>query len=155
MANPFDLPGPQYLVFYGILGIATVTLYLLWVRVNELSGKLYDVRDPYMIAYLRGGAIEVMRIVLVSLIDRGLLKQVRAGEIEVSNAKAIQTVRRPIERAVLKACESPVKVSTLLSSSKMSGFSPLCEEFRAPLQGAGYIVSTVTLTRRLLPFLVA
>ena len=73
--NPFDLPGPQFLAFYTALGVG-VTLLLHLLRWAAESGKPLKVNfsDPYLIAYLRGGENEALRVATVSLIDRGLFK---------------------------------------------------------------------------------
>ena len=83
--NPFDLRGPEFLVFYIILALSVVGLVVLLRHAFE-SGQApkIDLGDPYLIAYLRGGAQEAKRVALVTLIDRGLLilegTQIRRAE---------------------------------------------------------------------------
>ncbi|MBL8020915.1 MAG: TIGR04222 domain-containing membrane protein [Leptospirales bacterium] len=89
--NPFDLAGPQFLIFYA-LGILVLfgALYLLrrFLEPSDLSG--IRVTDPYEIACLRGGTNEVLRIACVKLKDRGVLesegKQIRAAQGWSTNA---------------------------------------------------------------------
>jgi uncharacterized protein (TIGR04222 family) len=72
--NPFDLPGPQFLVVYLVFAAAALAgLYL--VRRNREAGAAPSgqLRDPYLVACLRGGAAEVVRVATLGLIDRGLL----------------------------------------------------------------------------------
>jgi uncharacterized protein (TIGR04222 family) len=64
-----------------------------------------DYSDPYLIAYLRGGELETMRVAAVSLIDRGLLK-LSDRRLELVNDKAIDLVRRPVEAAVLRRAQA-------------------------------------------------
>jgi len=33
-----------------------------------------DLSDPYLIAALRGGTVDVLRVAVISLVDRGLIK---------------------------------------------------------------------------------
>ena len=75
MANPLDLPGPQFLLFYFALGLA-VLAWLHLARRRHEDGQLpkVELSDPYIIAYLRGGTFEAARIGCVSLIERGLLE---------------------------------------------------------------------------------
>src|SRR5688572_6470436 len=100
--NPFDLPGPQFLAFYAALGLVVVVLVSILRRMAE-SGPVpkVDVSDPYLIAYLRGGENEALRVATVSLVDRGLL----IAEDENLRAKknvSLDGVRRPIEKALLR-----------------------------------------------------
>ena len=72
--NPFDLSGPEFLVFYLSLAAVVIGALVLWRRASESAGApKIDLADPYLIAYLRGGENEALRVALVSLIDRGLL----------------------------------------------------------------------------------
>ena len=74
MINPLDLPGPQFLLFYAVVGL--LTLIVVWMAQKAREGGVaprVDLPDPYLIACLRGGAAEAARIAAVSLIDRGLI----------------------------------------------------------------------------------
>ncbi len=98
--NPFDWPGPQFLAFYTVFSAATILGLWLWLgRSNEGGGQAARLTDPYVIAYLRGGREEALRVATVSLIDRGLLK---AEDEEITAAAgAEEMVRRPLEKAIL------------------------------------------------------
>jgi len=74
VTNPLDLPGPQFLLFYASVG--AVVLYAIWMMQNGSEGgdaPRVDMSDPYVIAYLRGGAREAARVATISLVDRGVL----------------------------------------------------------------------------------
>jgi len=62
--NPFDLPGPQFLLFYIIFAGLVITGLVFWRRRAESSPSTprIDLSDPYLIAYLRGGEKEVRRV---------------------------------------------------------------------------------------------
>ena len=62
--NPFDLPGPQFLLFYIIFAGLVILGLVLWRRRAESSPSTprIDLSDPYLIAYLRGGEKEVRRV---------------------------------------------------------------------------------------------
>ena len=62
MTNPFDLSGPEFLIFYGLLG--AVRSGLLWFarRIPRRTAPRIDYSDPYLLAYLRGGEKEVIRV---------------------------------------------------------------------------------------------
>src|SRR5262249_3969807 len=57
--------------------------------------------DPYLIAYLRGGKNEALRVASVSLIDRRLLKVKDETGLK-TRADAEAQVKRPIEKALLQ-----------------------------------------------------
>ena len=77
MINPLELTGPNFLIFYTLLGTLVLALMYLLRRLSE-SGAVprVDYSDPYLIAYLRGGELETMRVAAVSLIDRGFLSTI-------------------------------------------------------------------------------
>ena len=62
--NPFDLPGPQFLLFYIVFAGLVITGLIFWRRRAESSASTprIDLSDPYLIAYLRGGEKEVRRV---------------------------------------------------------------------------------------------
>lgn len=117
--NPFDLPGPQFLNFYMILGcIVLVALY--YARKFSESGNIpkLDYSDPYLIAYLRDGEIAAIRVAIVSLIDRGLLQAVD-DRVEVTNPTATEIVHRPIEKAILNHAKYSNSLDALFESSSV------------------------------------
>ena len=111
--NPFDLPGPQFLVSYLALAVGVHLLYKPLARalIERSSGRSggfpFDLRgaDPYLIAYLRGQSNETARVAIISLLDRGLLKS--EGGLLTALPGAADQVHRPLERAVLRVFESP------------------------------------------------
>ncbi|MCC6540314.1 MAG: TIGR04222 domain-containing membrane protein [Bryobacterales bacterium] len=74
--NPFLLRGPQFLLFY-LFFTAAVLLVLWrvrrWIEARRAGGHL-AMTDPYLIAYLRGGRNEAIRVAVLGLIERGLLE---------------------------------------------------------------------------------
>jgi uncharacterized protein (TIGR04222 family) len=93
--NPFDLRGPEFLLFYFILSAVVIVALVLIRRASESgTAPKLDLADPYLVAHLRGGENEVLRVALVSLIDRGLLK-VNGTEItRAKNAVPAQPLRQ-------------------------------------------------------------
>jgi uncharacterized protein (TIGR04222 family) len=106
MINPLELTGPNFLIFYMLLGTLVLALMYLLRRLSE-SGAVprVDYSDPYLIAYLRGGELETMRVAAVSLIDRGFLI-LSNRRLELVNDRAIDLVRRPVEAAVLRRAQA-------------------------------------------------
>jgi uncharacterized protein (TIGR04222 family) len=126
--NPFDLRGPEFLLFYFIFS-AIVFLILFYLRQRDErrdAGKP-SLDDPYLIACLRGGEDEALRVATLSLIDRGLLTFKSSGtsvlfpgaaenRLEVKDPIAIDSVKRPIEKSILEAFKTAKPVSSTLDS---------------------------------------
>ena len=99
--NPLDLPGPQFLVFQGfVAAIALLALYVLRTQSENGRPAALGVADPYLIAYLRGGQNEALRVATIALIDRGLITQ--DGNLLTSTPEAAKMVTYDLERAVLE-----------------------------------------------------
>lgn len=98
-ANPFDLPGPQFLALYAVLAvIVLVMLYLVRRAAESTETPRVRFEDPYLIAYLRGGKNEALRVATVSLIDRGVLKWEGGAAL---TATAVAAPSRPIEKLLV------------------------------------------------------
>ena len=114
---PFNLSGPKFLEFYAIF--AAVVLFAAWriTRSAEAGTRprlKFD--DPYLIAYLRGGAAEALRVTTVALIDRGPLKV--AGEtLTAASADAVARAARRIEKAVLTHFRSGAAANSIFDSA--------------------------------------
>ena len=103
--NPFLWTGPSFLILYFALGYAVC--YFVHQRIKRMESKnghvLTDmVKDPYQIAFLRGGALEALQIASIVLIDRGLLRvEAEGNPLETVGAESIRYARHEIEREVL------------------------------------------------------
>jgi uncharacterized protein (TIGR04222 family) len=75
---PFNLNGPQFLVFFILFGTLCVVVIplmrRLWAPSDDFDAPLPRLTDPLEIATLRGGFQEAVRLVTIVLIDRGLLR---------------------------------------------------------------------------------
>ena len=101
--NPFDLSGPQFLVFY--IGIALILVIAMKLAIDTGEGgapPALPLGDPYQIAWLRGGTPEAARIAVLSLIDRSLLV-VDLDDLVTPNPVR-SFVLQPIESAILARC---------------------------------------------------
>src|SRR5688500_3770156 len=91
--NPLDLRGPEFLLFYTLFSGLVIALAAAVRRVRESRATsiepprkvIFDIEGragathPYMIACLRGGKNELVRVAAVSLVDRGLLESTEDG----------------------------------------------------------------------------
>lgn len=82
-----DMPGPRYLLVYGILVLLTIVLVRIRIRRLDPSLELDPPTAPgklklsaHQIAYLRGGAPRVLAVVLYDLCRRGYLQILQAAE---------------------------------------------------------------------------
>ena len=151
--NPFALTGPSFLAFYALLGIAVVLAMRAWIRHLESvdARPQQNMSDPYLIAYLRSGENEALRVATVSLLDRGLL--VANGQnLTAKNAKAFGVAQRPIERAILQHFASPLEAYTLF---KDEGAKNACAAYAKILKQQRMIADGGTYLKRLLPATVA
>jgi len=113
--SPFDLPGPLFLVFYLCCGaVVLIGMAMLHNFAESLDTTKVNLSDPYLIAYLRGGRQEALRVAAVSLIDRGLLK-VSGSTIEAVASNAADGVRSPLEQQLLKLCQAPKEAASVHS----------------------------------------
>jgi uncharacterized protein (TIGR04222 family) len=152
MPNPFDLPGPEFLIFYAILG--TLTIGLLWLArqtFEAADAPRIDYSDPYLLAYLRGGEKEVIRVAAVSLIDRGLL-QSNDDQLVVVDPNSVNIIRRPIEKALLQHFRFRANASSAFTSPAILS---TCQEYRDTLQRLGLLPDESVLRARLWRFGIA
>jgi uncharacterized protein (TIGR04222 family) len=101
--NPFDLHGPEFLLFYVVLMIVTVFI-LRWLRVARESGPSpgLSLQDPYLLARLAGGRENVIRLALVTLIDRGLLQVAEDRKVSQGPRWDKNGGRNPVENDLLR-----------------------------------------------------
>jgi uncharacterized protein (TIGR04222 family) len=125
--NPFDLRGPQFLVFYGTLAVMLLILLWLWRRRAESGDEGEEwawakkiAKDPYETAFLRGGRDEVIRIAVVSLVERGLLKA-DGINLHTVATDAADKARRPLDRAILTMFVRPMEAKQLYSDRTVLG----------------------------------
>jgi uncharacterized protein (TIGR04222 family) len=119
MPNPFDLRGPDFLVFYGGLGFA-VTIVVFWLRrAGERGDPPRPLSDYLDIAFLRGGAGEAIRVATLTLVDRGVLA-IAGDTVRVEQSDASRRVTRPTERAIVLAAGRGTKAADLLNDARVT-----------------------------------
>jgi len=115
--SPFDLRGPEFLVFYLILGTVVVILLFTFRRLIDPAGTVkVDMSDPYLIAFLRGGKNEVVRFATSSLVHRKLV-QVAGTLVSVTSPGVADGVRIPIERQLLLYFANPSDGASAFSNA--------------------------------------
>lgn len=114
---PFNLPGPQFLVFFAILAVILLIALARFVRRGE-GGKRPRLafNDPYQIAFLRGGANEAVAVATFSMLDRGLLRQ-DGDKVVAASATGERIARHALERRLLGHFASRRDIDSIRESS--------------------------------------
>jgi len=136
--NPFDLPGPEFLLFFiGLSALALIALVVTRKVAESSAAPKLDLSDPYLIACLRGAEPETLRVAAVSLIDRGLL--VATGtQLQASEKASAEAVRRPIEKELLRKFKRAGEASSIFDDSRLSA---TCKPYEQTLKNAGLLPS--------------
>lgn len=153
--NPFDLPGPPFLLFYVIFSVTVIVAMRVMNRALEATrrgGPTPLIDDPYALAMLRGGQPEALRVATVSLIDRGLLKAQTDNKI-CSTARAAVYARRPIEKAIVDTFKHSKRALDVLKSTH--ALTAPCDAYKKELRDMGALTSPATVAGRIVPFALA
>jgi uncharacterized protein (TIGR04222 family) len=92
---------------------------LLLRQLEDATMPRIDLGDPYLIAYLRGGARGTLGVAVTSLIDRGLLLLHENGRVQARDDEVEKLVRRPIERDVIRAAKQPTPFAGLAEDGEV------------------------------------
>jgi uncharacterized protein (TIGR04222 family) len=119
MPNPFDWRGPEFLVFYVILGVIVIAAVAVLRRRSEpLGAMMAPLTDYLKIAYLRGGPDEALRIATISLLDRGLVEVVDEHHLKTSSRTMPAGLQRTEER-VLETCKDSTRASAIVDDTSL------------------------------------
>ena len=132
--NPFDLPGPQFLALYAMLGVAVVgALYYFKQQAEAGEPGRLPVSDPYLIAYLRGGAVEAVRLGVAVLVDRKLLAIGQEDAVVLREGVTPRHGSNDLERAILEQCTKEqhprdLAVSDRLQQAALRSYEPMLRQ---------------------------
>lgn len=152
--NPFALSGPAFLAFYILFGTAVCVCLQRWLARMETREDLAQptlVTDPYLIAFLRGGPDEAVKVATVSLVDRGLLTY-GGVMLRTASAEAEQLVQRGIEREILAHYRVADTPQGIVARARLL---PSCLAYRRELERRELLANGVLIGRRVGPALVA
>jgi uncharacterized protein (TIGR04222 family) len=130
--NPFDLAGPQFLVFYAALAVVTLAVLVLHRQGTE-AGAAAVLSDPYEIAYLRDGWQEAVSLAIASLIQRDLLC---AHPFALAEGVTPEQVTSTLERQILSRCAQGTDPQRLIEDRSLQGAT---EEIRQSLVRQGLL----------------
>jgi len=144
--NPFELPGPQFLAFYAMLGAgAVLAVYVLKRRAEGGEPIRLPSTDPYLIAYLRGGPTEAVRLGVTVLVDRLLLEL--EGDRLVRRERVSPTHgSNDLERAILEQCETATHPGDLATSQRLQEIAR--RSYESPLLRMRLLADSETRMRR-------
>lgn len=104
------MPGQQFLLLYASIIALALALCRWSVRQPDWTAELPPLPipsepDPYEVAYLRGGANELSRLLIFSLMERGYLSEVDPKKHQIQRVREHSDLARltPIELAVLES----------------------------------------------------
>ena len=144
--NPFELPGPQFLAFYAMLGAgAVLAVYVLKRRAEGGEPIRLPSTDPYLIAYLRGGPTEAVRLGVTVLVDRLLLEL--EGDRVVRRERVSPTHgSNDLEHAILEQCETATHPGDLATSQRLQEIAR--RSYESPLLRMRLLADSETRMRR-------
>ena len=145
--NPFELPGPQFLAFYAMLGAGVLFAVHVLKRHAEGGEPIrLPSTDPYLIAYLRGGATEAVRLGVAVLVDRQLL-ELEDGDRVVRRERVMPAHgSNDLEHAILEQCETATSPGDLATSRRLQEIA--MRSYEPPLLRMRLLADSETRMRR-------
>lgn len=134
--NPFDWYGPEFLLFYVFFSVLVIG-GMIWLRNQNETGPApqLELSDPYLIAYLRGGANETLRVAMISLVDRNLLKT-NGSKLKTRGKVTADSVRHPVEKSLIEHFQTEDEAASAFSNY---GLETSCRAYRERLESAGLL----------------
>ena len=119
MTNPFDLRGPEFLVFYVALGaLVTLAVAIMRRQAEPFAQTTAPLTDYLKIAYLRGGPSEALRVATVALLDRGLVEIVDEHRLKATPERMPAGLPRT-EQHMLENCKTPTRASAIVDDTSL------------------------------------
>ncbi len=146
--NPFAWSGPWFLLAYLIFGVLVYYLareLLIRQELRNPHAQLSLADDPYRIAFLRGGALEAVKIAAIVLVDRGLLRA-DGPLLETASADSLRFASHDIERDVLRLYLGRQGHSKELAAQ--AEMLPSCRAYQETLTQQELLVGPPLLRRR-------
>lgn len=118
-----DMNGPSFLGFYAATSALVIVAGFLGFYVSDRSLDLEPIEtevatppDPYRVAYLAGNGNQVIRTLILELVDRGLLVRVGKDNDALQSTAGDISKLTAEQRIVYEYCEKPRKPSDLFGS---------------------------------------
>jgi uncharacterized protein (TIGR04222 family) len=141
----------QTLPLYRAIGFRIFAIAILRRRRESGPAPKIDLGDPYLIAYLRGGENEALRVEVISLVDRGML--VMDGKfIRRADNVTDGMVEHQVEREALKRFSAPDKAASVFNDYNLKS---ALQSYRRKLEEAGLLPDGDASSGRWMRFLFA
>ena len=122
-----DMPGPAFLVLYGVVILATLAVCRFWAcrdaTRNLLTPPVPKDFDPVEIAYLRAGENAATHLTVFDLLQRGYLEMIETRKwlstrrhLQQSGEHPVLNKLTPMERAVFAHFTSPLLAADVFAS---------------------------------------
>ncbi len=142
--------GPLFLLFYLFLGGSVFTIVFFANRrtlhtVRQMAPL--DERDPYRLAYLRGGETALIRLALFRLLDTSQIclsadEKKRPTLEAAGDASSFAHTRNGLETQALQAASTPILPLMLIQNPSVIEEARRCGgHYRYELEGAGLLTS--------------
>ena len=139
------MPGPQFLILFVAICVAVYVCVTVVIGMGETGARgERRIRDPYLIAYLRGATDESIRVATLALVLRGLL-QVKTSEFRTADPSEIDRAAVPIEKALLSTCREGASPAQILLNT---GVRTAADHYHNRLVDAGLIPGEAAQTLR-------
>lgn len=151
--NPFQLTGFGFLGVYLLFGIAVYCGLRLWLRHIETASvrPQQNMTDPYLIAFLRTGENEALRVATVALLDRALLTS-DGKNLKTTNTNAFGAAQRPIEKAILQHYAKSSESYTIFKEGQAR---VACNAYAKSLKEQQLLADSSVYVQRLMPVALA
>lgn len=135
----------DFLTAYSVAGLSTLFAVYLLREISE-NGELpkWKIDHPKLIACLRGGPAEVIRITTVSLVERGFLK-LDWNVLIADSERETDGIDCPVERRILELTRESQPAAGLLSDRRLQDE---CGIFEAELRAVGFAPNHSQIRRR-------
>lgn len=134
--NPLEFNGPEFLLFYLLLSLGVIIAVWYSRRSAEAGAPTkLNLADPYLLAYLRAGEGETLRLAVVSLIERKLLAA-DGRRLKRTSWPAPRNFFNKLEPSILDKFREPAEVSTLFKDKALKAH---CQYYREQLAQAGLL----------------
>lgn len=123
----------------------------IWLRKMETANAQPQpaLTDPYLIACLRDGDKEALRIATVALVGRGLL-DANGTQLKTRNADAVDLVNRQIEKTILRHYGASRDAESIFAAPEAIA---ACASYRKVLELHRLIAGPQNYARRVMPLL--
>ena len=156
--NPFDLRGPAFLGLYIALSIVGLILLYLAQRAVILGEQRRvsadarkHLRDPYLVAYLRGGVREVLHTLVFALNQRKLVSSAGENLVAMGSREASNKLPHSLESQLMSRLHKAQPMKDLIDDASLKAS---IERYAEPLRESGLVADDEEYARRKPAFLV-